>query len=208
MSATTLSPEIAGARLGNLTASRMADALAKTKSGWGASRANLMAALAVERLTGVPMESYQNAAMTWGVEQEPNAIAAYCWEFDCEVEPTGYVPHPSIPHAGATPDGRIVGGTRLIEAKCPQSATHINTLLTREIDGRYQKQMLWQMACTGAEAVDFITFDPRMPHALRLWAFRFERDDKAIAEMEKEGRQFLAELEEMVEKLRQIGRVA
>lgn len=203
---TTLSPEIAGARLGNLTASRIADALAKTKTGWGASRANLMAALAVERLTGRPMESFMNDAMRWGVEQEPHAIAAYCWVFDVEVEPSGYVPHPTIPNAGATPDGRVVGHNRTIEVKCPNSATHIQTLLTKEIDGKYQKQMLWQMACTGAEAVDFCTFDPRMPEELQLWSFRFMRDDKAIADMEKEARQFLAELDEMVDKLRRLGR--
>ena len=81
----SLPAEVAAQRLGCLTASRIADALAKTKTGWGASRANLMAALAVERLTGRPMESYQNDAMRWGVENEAGAIAAYSWLFDVEV---------------------------------------------------------------------------------------------------------------------------
>ena len=45
------SPDWALARLGKLTASRIADATARTKTGWGASRANLMADLIAERLT-------------------------------------------------------------------------------------------------------------------------------------------------------------
>lgn len=206
MASTSLSPEIAGARLGNLTASRMADATARTKTGWGASRANLMANLVVERLTGVPMEGYQNAAMLWGIEHEPEARTAYEWLFDVEVVPTGYIRHPTIAHSGATPDG-AVGENGLIELKCPQSATHIDTLLTKAIDGRYIKQMQWQLACSGREWVDFSTYDPRMPEPLRLWTFRVMRDDDMIATMEKDARQFLAELDEKVAALRAIGRM-
>jgi hypothetical protein len=194
-----------GARLGNLTASRMADATAKTKTGWGASRANLMAQLVCERLTGVPMESYSNTAMQWGVEHEAEAIAAYEWAFDVTVSPIGYRPHPVIGHSGATPDGAVDGTRGLIEVKCPQSATHIETLLTKTIDGKYIKQIQWQLACTGSEWVDFSTFDPRMPEPLQLWTFRVVRDDKMIAELEKDARQFLAELDEKVDALRKIG---
>ena len=203
---TTLPPEVAGARLGNLTASRMADATARTKNGWGASRANLMANLAVERLTGVPMESYQNAAMVWGIEHEPEARTAYEWLFDVEVVPTGYLRHPTIGHSGATPDG-AVGADGLIELKCPQSATHIETLLTKRVDSRYVKQMQWQLACSGRAWVDFSTYDPRFPEPLRLWTFRVVRDDKMIEELESEARTFLAELDEMVGALRRLGRM-
>ena len=203
---TTLPPEVAGARLGNLTASRMADATARTKTGWGASRANLMANLAVERLTGVPMEGYMNAAMAWGIEKEPEARTAYEWLFDVEVVPTGYLPHPTIAHSGATPDG-AVGNDGLIELKCPQSATHIETLLTKSVDGKYVKQMQWQLACSGRKWVDFSTYDPRFPEPLRLWTFRVARDDKMIAELESEARTFLAELDEMVAALRRLGRM-
>lgn len=204
MADTTLSPEVAAARLGNLTASRIADATARTKTGWGASRANLMANLVVERLTGVPMESYTNAAMLWGIEKEPEARAAYEWLFDVTVEPTGYVPHPTIKHSGATPDG-AVGTDGLIEIKCPNSATHIETLLTKQIDERYIKQMQWQMACTGRKWVDFCTFDPRMPPELQLWTLRVPRDDKMIDDMSFAVSAFLAELDEKVAALRKLG---
>lgn len=195
------------ARLGWLTASRIADATAKTKTGYGASRANLMAALICERLTDTPMESYTNAAMQWGIDHEPEAIAAYEWHFNATVEPIGFVRHPSIDYAGATPDG-AVGDEGLIECKCPNSATHIDTLLTKAIDGKYIKQMQYQMACTGRKWVDFCTFDPRMPPELRLWTFRVMRDDEVIAELEREARLFLAEMDEKIGALRSIGRMA
>jgi putative phage-type endonuclease len=203
---TGLSPEIVKARLGWLTASRMADATAKTKTGWGASRANLMAALVVERLTDVPMESYSNAAMQWGVDHEAEAIAAYEWHTDSQVVPTGFVRHSAIPYAGATPDG-AVGDVGLIECKCPQSATHIETLLSKTVEGKYLKQMQFQMACTGRQWCDFVTYDPRMPPELQLWILRVPRDDKMIAEMEREAVVFLAELDEKVAALRAIGRI-
>lgn len=202
---TTLSPEIAAARLGCLTASRIADATARTKTGWGASRANLMAQLVCERLTGVPTESYSNAAMQWGVEHEAEAIAAYEWAFDVVVTPTGYRPHPVIDHSGATPDGAVSGVRGLVEIKCPNSATHIETLLTKTIDGKYIKQMQWQMTCTDTSWVDFSTYDPRMPEALRLWTFRVVRDNKVIDELEREAVAFLAELNEKVAALRKLG---
>lgn len=192
------------ARLGWLTASRIADATARTKSGYGASRANLMAALACERLTDVPMETYLSKEMQWGIDHEPEAIAAYEWHFGATVEPTGFVRHPSIDYAGATPDG-AVGPDGLIECKCPNSATHIDTLLSKAIDAKYLKQMQFQMACTGRDWVDFCTYDPRMPLGLQLWAFRVMRDDKMIAELEKEARLFLAELDKKVAALRALG---
>jgi predicted phage-related endonuclease len=194
------------ARLGWLTASRMADATARIKSGYGSSRANLMAALVCERLTDVPMETYFSKEMQWGIEHEAEAIAAYEWTFDATVTPIGFVRHPSIDYAGATPDG-AVGEDGLIECKCPNSATHIETILSKKIDAKYCKQMQFQMACTGRKWVDFCTFDPRMPLELRLWTFRVMRDDEAIKEMEREARLFLAELDEKVAALRKIGRL-
>ena len=63
------------ARLGKVTASRVSDVTARTKTGWGASRATYMAQLIVERLTGEPTESYSTPAMQWGVETEARARA-------------------------------------------------------------------------------------------------------------------------------------
>lgn len=194
------------ARLGKLTASRIADAVAKTKSGWGASRANLMADLVCERLTGVPAERYVNGAMQYGIDTEPEARSAYEFELGVTVQEVGFIDHPSVSMAGASPDG-LVGGEGLVEIKCPQSAAHIETLLSKTVPDKYVKQMQWQMACTGRKWCDYATYDARMPQELQLWILRVVRDDKMIAELEKEARAFLAELDEKVAALRAIGRL-
>jgi putative phage-type endonuclease len=200
------STEWFAARLGKLTASRIADATARTKTGYGASRANLMAELVCERLTGVQAERFVNGAMLHGIEMEPEACSAYEFELGVTVEKVGFLDHPSIDMSGASPDG-LVGAEGLVEIKCPQSAQHIDTLLTKAVPEKYVKQMQWQMACTGRKWCDYATYDPKMPQELQLWILRVTRDDKMIAELEKEARAFLAELDEKVAALRSIGRM-
>lgn len=185
------------ARCGSLGASRVADALATTKTGWGASRANLMAELLVERMTGVPTEGFVNDAMRWGTEKEPDAKAAYEFRTDAEVTEVGLVRHPSINWTHASPDG-LVGDSGLIEVKCPQSAAHLDTLLGNAVAGKYVTQMQWQMACTGRAWCDFVSFDPRMPEPMRLFVHRVPRDDAAIAKLEAQIKVFLRELDEKV----------
>lgn len=187
-------------RAGKLTASRMSDALAKTKTGWGASRANLMAQLIAERLTGEPQESYQNEAMRWGTEKEPDARDAYAFQANVHIVQVGFVEHTTIAMAGASPDG-LVGDDGLIEIKAPNTATHIETLLGHEIPAKYRTQMLWQMACTGRKWCDFVSFDPRMPSNMQMFVKRLHRDDATIADMEREASVFLSEIDAKVQSL-------
>ena len=189
------------ARCGKVTASRMADLLAKTKTGYGASRANYMAELIAERLTGSPAERFTSPAMQWGTANEPDARAAYEFHADCDVTEVGFVPHPGILMAGASPDG-LVADAGLVEIKCPNTSTHIDTLLSGAVAGKYVTQMQFQMACTGRAWCDFVSYDPRMPADLRLFIHRVERDDAAIANMEAEIVKFLAELDAKVAALR------
>lgn len=188
------SAEWVAARLGKLTASRLADALARTKTGWGASRANLMADLLVERLTGEPTDRFVNAAMQWGTDTEPQACDAYAFRTDADLTECGFVDHPTIPMSGASPD-RLVGADGFLEVKCPLTATHLDTVLTGHVPGRYLTQIGWQMACTGRAWCDYISFDPRLPGNMRMFVKRVRRDDLAIAELEREARIFLAELD-------------
>ncbi len=180
-------------RVGKVTASRVADVIARTKSGWGASRANYMAELIAERLTGEPAEKFTNAAMAWGTEKEPDARAAYEFFRDAQVAEVGFIEHPSILMAGASPDG-LVGDAGLVEIKCPNTATHLDTLLTQAIPARYVTQMTWQMACAGRAWCDFVSFDPRLPETMSLFVKRVERDDSLIASLEKDVSDFLDEL--------------
>lgn len=181
-------------RLGRVTASRVCDVIAKTRTGWGAGRANYQAELIVERLTGQPVEKFSNAAMQWGTQTEPDARAAYEFRFDCDVEQVGFVHHPRIAMSGASPDG-LVGAEGLLEIKCPNCATHLDTLLGRSVPAKYLTQMQWQMACTGRAWCDFVSFDPRMPAHMQIFVARVARDDKLISELEQMVADFLAELD-------------
>lgn len=185
------------ARLGKVTASRIADMLARTKSGWGASRANYMAELLIERLTGLPTDSYVSPAMQWGTDHEIDARTAYEFMRDCTVDPGGYLDHPRITMAGASPDG-LIGADGMVEIKCPNSATHIETLQGASVPGKYINQIQWQLACTDRLWCDWVSFDPRMPAAMRLFVKRVERDEEAIKLLEKQVVDFLYELEAKV----------
>jgi putative phage-type endonuclease len=190
-------------RCGKVTASRIADLMAKTKSGWGASRANYKAQLIVERVTGCVADSYTNTAMQWGIDTEPQAIAVYEAVRLCEVAPAPFFEHPSITLAGASPDG-LVGDLGLLEVKCPNTATHIDTMLSGKIAGKYLLQMQWQMACTGREWCDFVSYDPRVGSELAIWIKRIERDNGKIAEIEAAVVEFINEIDETVSKLEQM----
>jgi putative phage-type endonuclease len=187
-------------RLGKVTASRIADMLSKTKTGWGASRANYRSQLVSERLTGAFTDSYVSAAMEWGTETEAEARYAYSFMTATDVVSVDFAPHPSIAMAGCSPDG-LIGDDGLVEIKCPNTATHIETLLGRSVPGKYRQQMLFQMACTGRRWCDFVSYDPRMPEDMRLFVSRLHRDDAAISEMESEVVKFLAEVESTVAQL-------
>jgi putative phage-type endonuclease len=194
------------ARLGKVTASRVADVLAKTKSGYSASRDNYMAQLVCERLTNQKAESFTNAAMAHGVETEPLARAAYEALKDVLVDEVGFVPHPTIEMAGASPDG-LVGDDGLIECKCPQTNTHIETLLTQSVPTKYYTQMQFQLACTGRQYCDFVSFDNRLPTELQLFVKRVPRDETYIKLMEAEIVKFLAELNDKINKLMKVKNV-
>lgn len=191
------------ARLGKVTASRVADVIATTKTGYSASRANYMAQLVVERMTGKQTESYTNAAMEWGTNTEPLARAAYEAEKGLLVDEIGLVDHPSIPMSGASPDG-LVGDDGLIEIKCPNTATHIENLLSKSVDKKYITQMQWQMACTGRKWCDFVSFDPRMGEGLQMVVIRVDRDEDYIQMLETEIKKFLGEVESKIKQLEEI----
>lgn len=187
-------------RAGKVTASRVSDVVAKTKSGYSASRANYMAQLVAERLTGKPAESYSNAAMEWGTQTEPYARAAYESKADVLVDKVAFVLHPSIEFSGASPDG-LVGGEGLLEIKCPNTATHIDYLLGCVVPSKYKPQMAWQLACTQRPWCDFVSYDPRLPERHQLFVVRYEPEAGYIQELEAEVSKFLGEVQETINKL-------
>jgi putative phage-type endonuclease len=195
------------ARLGKVTASRISDVMAKTKSGPSASRKNYMMQLLCERLTGSKEEGFTSAAMQRGTDMEPIARSAYEVDKGVMVKECGFVPCPLIEMAGASPDG-LVGSDGLVEIKVPNTATHVDFLRTGNIDSGYQLQMMFQMMCTGRKWCDFVSFDDRLPEPLQYKCVRLMFDEEVAASIHKEVTAFLAELDaleaEMLEKMRRI----
>lgn len=185
-------------RCGKVTASRVIDVVKKIKSGaYSADRKNYLAELLVERLTGRPAAHFKSKAMDWGSEQEALARELYEFETGRLIETVGFVDHPLIPMAGASPDG-LVGADGLVEFKCPESATHLETLLGAPIPEEYVIQMQWQLACTRRVWCDFTSFDPVMPDDMKRHTRRVQRDDVVIRHLEAEVRGFLMELDAKV----------
>ena len=191
-------------RLGKVSASRMAELLAKVKSGAPASsRAKYMAQLLCERMTGEPTEFFTSQAMQRGTEIEPIARAAYEAENLTSVEQVAWVEHPTIPFSGCSPDG-LVGEHGLVEIKCKEIHNHLDSILNDRIDPDHQAQMFWQMCCTGRKWCDYVCFDDRAPEGLQLFIKRLHRDEEKIKNMEDEVRTFLKDLENMIQKLNEI----
>jgi putative phage-type endonuclease len=193
-------PEWFAQRIGKVTASRIADIMAKTKTGVSASRGNYLAQLVAERLTGQSADTFKSGAMQHGTETEPQARMVYEAETGQIVTEVAMINHPTIEMSGASPDG-LVGTDGLVEIKCPNTSTHIASLMADKAPSGYMAQMQWQMACTGRAWCDFVSFDPRMPEDMKLLIKRVPRDEALIAEYEAEVVKFLAEVQETVDKL-------
>lgn len=190
------SPEWFEARLGKATASRFSDIMAKTRSGYAASRKNYMAELVTQRLTGAIPEPYSNTAMQWGTDNEPLARLAYELQTGNEVEETGLWVHDTL-EAGASPDG-FVNKDGVLEIKCPNTATHIETLELQQVPRQYLAQVQGQMWITDRKWCDFVSYDPRLPENAQMIIIRVERDEKYIEELETEVINFLKQVEEQV----------
>jgi hypothetical protein len=190
-------------RSGCVTASRVSDVLARIKSGEAAARRDYKFQLIAERLSGTAQDDgYVSAEMLFGIENEQAAREAYEAAEGVLVEQVGFIKHPRIERSGASPDG-CIGDNGLIEIKVPKLATHLNYLLDGVVPTKYQPQILWQLACTGRQYCDFVSFRPDLPPELQLFKVRFIRDDARIREMEAETVVFLAEVDELVAKLKQ-----
>ena len=189
------------ARLGKVTASRVADVLAKIKSGESASRRNYKIQLVSERLTGERQETYINQAMQDGIDREQFARDRYVQQFG-EVEEVGFIQHPTL-EAGASPDG-LIGTDGIIEIKCPMGSTHTETLITQEVPSKYVPQIQFQLLVTGRKWCDFVSYNPMFPENLQVFVRRVFANKEYQQELEDEVKQFLKEVDDVISKLKEI----
>jgi len=195
-------------RLGKVTASRISDVIAKTKTGVSTSRQNYLVQLVSERLTGKKGDSFVNQAMLDGIERESAARELYERTRGVSVTEVGFFDHPIIKNSGASPDGAVNSEEEgkyagLIEIKCPIETTHTNTLMNKLVPSKYIPQMQWQLACTGAKWVDFVSYNPNFPDTMQIFVARVERDNAYIAELESEVLKFLDEVDQAILKLKE-----
>lgn len=204
------SPEWAACRAGKVTGSRLSAVLAKGKSGEAATRRDYRTQLVTEILTGDPTpQGFVSDEMRWGTEQEPYARAAYEVRTGNVVDLVGFVDHPEVYRAGASPDG-LVGWdgqgqpAGLLEIKCPKSSTHLTYFLAGVVPEDYKPQMTWEMACVGADWCDFVSYDPRMPEHLQLFVIRYHLDQVYLAQVNREVEAFLAEVQDTLDRLEKL----
>jgi putative phage-type endonuclease len=196
-------------RLGKVTASRISDVIAKTKTGVSTSRQNYLIQLVSERLTGKKGDSFVNQAMLDGIERESAARALYERTRGVSVTEVGFFDHPVIKNSGASPDGAVNAEedgkyAGLIEIKCFIETTHTNTLMSKEVPSKYKSQIQWQMASVSPNVkwCDFISYNPNFPDTMQLFVARVDRDDTYIAELEAEVIKFLDEVDQTILKLK------
>lgn len=173
------------ARCGKVTASRLGDIVVGKRGGYLKARTVYLGQLIAERLTGRVQENYCTQAMQWGIETEAQARNFYEFQRGVDVEEAGFVDHPSIANTGASPDG-LVGADGGVEFKCPETHTHVDTLISGEIPRNYQLQMQWCMECTGRDWWDYVSFDPRMPLEHQMKVIRVARDEDLLKDLRQE----------------------
>ncbi|WP_273722008.1 lambda exonuclease family protein [Bartonella sp. ML71XJBT] len=192
------------ARLGKVTASNVYNVLNKTAKGTPTSKyEEYKIKLMTERLTEEISQSYITPAMQWGIEHEEDALREYAFIYDTEVTRCGFIQHPTIQMAGASPDG-FVGEDGLVEIKCPQSLNHLRFFIDDTIKPEYIAQMQFQMACTGRKWCHFMSYNPhfvgRSSH-LRMKIKRINRDEEHIEAINKAVEIFLEEIEQEMQKI-------
>ena len=195
------------ARLGKITASNISLLLQKgTYGGPSLQRHKYKMKLAVERITGLQCRSnrssFKSAAMKWGSENENEAVSVYEITTFNLIKKVGFVDHPKIQWAGASPDGIVSDLSQdigLVEIKCPESENFLSLWFSDlKMNPDYIPQMQWQLACTGLDWCDHVNYDSYFPDGKNMLIKRVERDDALIALYEEAAEEFNVEIDALV----------
>ena len=184
-------------RLGKITASRVKDVLTK---GRGTSQSktaeSYMMELIAEILTGNSKPFFENDAMRWGTETEPQARAMYAVNNDfVDVKEVAFVEHNE--QVGISPDG-LIGDDGLLEIKCPNTTTQLKRALSDDYSADYKAQIQMQLWVTEREWCDFLSFDPRLDCDAGYLQQRVYRDEEYIEEMKTKVYAFVEKMNELI----------
>jgi hypothetical protein len=199
-------------RRGRVTASRFGDVMTEPRSKaeqmagkMGATAKGYLMELVAATITGQDKVGGKSAAMDRGVDKESDAIDRYAATKFVDVG-KGRMLLKMGTLISATPDGFIEEdeeGPGLLEVKCPESKTHLETFITRELPADYMEQVHGQMWVAGRSWCDFVSFDDRFPLAMQLVVIRVYRDEELIERMAEKVHGFADQVQARVDQLRQ-----
>jgi len=152
--------------------------------------------LAGERITGIREESYQNAAMTRGIEMEAEARQYYELLNNVEVQQVGLC----ITDDGlvaCSPDG-LVGKDGGLEIKCPTLPTHVEYLYKGGLVEKYFQQVQGSLFVSGRKWWDLISYYP----GLKPVIIRVTPDKTFLTALKVELALFCIELNKLTEAIR------
>lgn len=196
------------ARLGKVGASEIAKIINKKKDGSPYQQEeDLLIQKVAERLTGKKTDTYTNLAMQNGIDREPDARKLYELVTKNKVEEVGFIPHPTIAMSGCSPDGIVFNQANLptyvLEIKSPSDTTHTKTLMDKKLPSQYKPQVQFQMACTGAIKVDFVSYNPNFEPKQQMVLVEVTKDNEYIEKMEASLKEFLTKVDDMVNEIKE-----
>ena len=187
-------------RLGKVTASRVGDVLSKGRGNSPSQKEkSYMMELIAETLTGQSKPFFENDAMRWGTETEPQARSMYEINNDfVTVKEVAFIELNEF--IGVSPDG-LVGDNGLLEIKCPTTTTQINRALSDNYSSDYKAQIQMQLWISGRDWCDFVSFDPRLDCEASYLQQRVMRDEEYIKEMQDKVFAFVEKKNELIKQL-------
>lgn len=199
------SPEWFAIRCGVLTGSAASDMMATIKTGEAAARADLRFNLAIEQLTGDPVEQpdlSKVAAVQRGVQMEPLARMRFEEDTGLIVRETGFI-KADDELMGCSLDGDIGDMDSILEIKCPNKRTHYGYLMGGKLPTQYRWQVAHNLLVTGAKGVHFYSFDDRMPRGLDTFHIYVPAEDLPLEEYHLAARQFMSEVDTLVAQMKE-----
>ena len=190
-------------RLSKVSASRIGDVMARTKTGTSEKRNRYLMEIVSERLTGQAIDVPVTAAMQRGIDLEPEARLIVSKTLkDCTITEASVYNHPTIKMACASPDG-LIGKYGLLEVKCQGQLNHTKFLATGKIPKEHELQMLFQLACQPERMFSlYVVYNPSFPVKHQLGVQKIHRDNKRIKEVEDEVIRFLDDVEATLTKIK------
>lgn len=195
------SPQWIMSRVGHGTASHAGDMIAKPKretTGELERRRKYRSQLAWERINCRAVQHWVKPEMQWGIDHQDAARQAYEIEKGVILEPGGWWLHDRISWFGASPDYLLPDGLGLVEIKCPYYSENHDEHFDNdwELDKDYEAQMTAQLAVTGRQYCDYVSYDPRWPEKLQLFVWRFKPEPAVLRGLEQEIDFFLHQVEQ------------